>query len=424
MLALACGSCATPQPAAPQPVHEDDNALEPVARRPGNGDEVLRNVRFSKARAVTSGPKHHFFGYYGICPWNPSGTLMVGLESDFHRRLPNPDEPAVIGLIDPAKESWTPIAKTFAWNFQQGCMLHWLSDREIIYNDRRDGKLVSVILDVIARNERKVIERPIAAVNRRAQVALSFNFERMGRIRPVVSTAGTNDPTAGRPHPKDDGVWRIDLKTGKSKLIVSLDDYFRCWRLPPDKESELWLNHVLINPDATRFFAIVRRSKRWHTMLITAGMQGGDLRCVLPPGTDSSHFDWVGSDRILATFRPNQRSSRMHYIVPDREAAHGRPDHLGDGVLDYDGHCSMSPCGRWMITDSYPHTLERIQQLVLFDLKTRRYRVLGLYPQTDVEKKVRCDLHPRWSPSGKQICFDSTHGGLRQMYVMDLELPR
>ncbi len=421
IVASTCGSCAAPQPST-QAAHVPDDALEPVARRPGPGDELLRNVRFSRARAVTRGPKHHFFGYYGISPWNPSETLMVGLESGFHKRLPRPGEAATIGLIDVATGEWTPVAETRAWNFQQGCMLHWLSHREIIYNDRRDGRLVAVILDVVARQERKIIDRPIGAVDRRGTVALSFNFARMGRIRKVVGTAGTQDPTAGEPHPADDGIYRIDLKTGQSELIVSLDAIYRCRPLPPERESEVWINHVLINPDATRFLAIVRRSKRWYTLMVTAGMDGSGLRCVLPPGTDSSHFDWVSRDRILATFRPDQRSPRIHHMIADR-SGDIRAERLGDGVLDYDGHCCVAPCGRWMITDSYRFTPERVQQLLLFDLKTGRYRVLGLYPQAPVFKKVRCDLHPRWSPSGRQICFDSTHGEQRQMYVIDIDLP-
>ncbi len=419
-LLVACGSCAAPHTGT-QPARQN-TSLEPVARKPGPGDKLLRDVRFSKARAVTTGPKHHFFGYYGISPWNPSETLMVGLESSFHKRLPRPGEAATIGLIDVATGRWMPVSRTRAWNFQQGCMLHWLNDREILFNDRRDGRLVAVILDVVTRKERKIIDRPIGSVSRDGKVALSFNFARMGRVRRVVGTAGSKDPTEGQPHPDDDGIWRIDLATGEATLIVTLDQIYRCRPLPPNRESDVWVNHILINPDATRFLAIVRRSRRWYTLLVTAGLDGSGLRCVLPPGTDSSHFDWATPSKILATYRPKPGAPRIHHLITDRDGD-VRPERLGDGVLDYDGHCTVSPCGRWIVTDSYPFTRERLQQLLLYDLKTHRYRVLGVYPQARVFKHVRCDLHPRWSPSGRQICFDSTHGPQRQMYVIDVDLP-
>jgi hypothetical protein len=36
-----------------------------------------------RVRILTSGPKHHFFGYYGICPWNKDQTHLLSLESNF-----------------------------------------------------------------------------------------------------------------------------------------------------------------------------------------------------------------------------------------------------------------------------------------------------------------------------------------------------
>jgi hypothetical protein len=44
-------------------------ACFPAARAAG---AVAAGVPYA-IRALTSGPRHHFFGYYGITPWNQSG---------------------------------------------------------------------------------------------------------------------------------------------------------------------------------------------------------------------------------------------------------------------------------------------------------------------------------------------------------------
>jgi len=52
---------------------------------------------------ITSGPKHHFFGYIGQCqtvPWNANDRYILGLEIDSIDRIPRPEEATVIILID------------------------------------------------------------------------------------------------------------------------------------------------------------------------------------------------------------------------------------------------------------------------------------------------------------------------------------
>lgn len=83
-----------------------------------------------KAKAVTRGPKHHFFGYYNVPPWDITGRYIVAMEVDFCTRSPQPGDVARIGLINSAKGyAWRHLAETRTWNWQQGCMLQWLRDK-------------------------------------------------------------------------------------------------------------------------------------------------------------------------------------------------------------------------------------------------------------------------------------------------------
>ena len=79
---------------------------------------------------VTHGQKNHLFGYVGhggTIPWNASGRYIVGLRTDFHDRMPKPDDAAEIVLIDTRSRFRVEVAdRTLAWNLQQGTMLFWM----------------------------------------------------------------------------------------------------------------------------------------------------------------------------------------------------------------------------------------------------------------------------------------------------------
>jgi hypothetical protein len=59
---------------------------------------LFAQKREFSVRTLTSGPRNHFFGYYGICPLNRSGRYLVCLESSFQDHLPNPSEPVAATL--------------------------------------------------------------------------------------------------------------------------------------------------------------------------------------------------------------------------------------------------------------------------------------------------------------------------------------
>lgn len=103
-------------------------------------------------RAVTTGPRHHFFGYYDKPPWDATGAYMLALETPLADRAPGPDDVALVGLVDlEAGCRFNPVAETRAWNWQQGTMLHWVpgaADRLIAFNDRRGDSFVTVLLDI------------------------------------------------------------------------------------------------------------------------------------------------------------------------------------------------------------------------------------------------------------------------------------
>ena len=73
------------------------------------------DVPYPPARAVTRGPRHHFFGYYDKQQWDNSGRFLLGLETEFLDHPPTGEDAATIGVIDLAKDNcWRPLDQTLA----------------------------------------------------------------------------------------------------------------------------------------------------------------------------------------------------------------------------------------------------------------------------------------------------------------------
>ena len=91
------------------------------------------------------------------------------------------------------------------------------------------------------------------------------------------------------------------------------------------------------------------------------------------------------------------------------------------GVLDEDGHCTCSPNKKWMLTDTYPDEKGN-RTLILYNFEANERINVGIfYSQPKYSGPMNCDLHPRWNRDGSKICFDSTHEGMRQVYIVNLE---
>ncbi len=372
-------------------------------------------------RAVTRGPRHHFFGYYDKCPWNRSGRLLLGLEAGFMERPPGPADRALIGLINlEAGSAWQAVAATSAWNWQQGSMLQWLGsdpERLILYNIREEDGFAAVAQDVHS-GVKRVLPRPVYAASRDGRQAVSVNFARIHQTRPGYGYAGLEDPWEHELQPADDGIYWMDLESGNNHLIISLDQIVGIRPVQSMEGAKHWFNHLQFNPDGSRFLFLHRwvdAKGRRNTRLFTANPDGTEIHCVADHEL-VSHFDWRNKKQILAWAR--QRGiGDFYFLFTDQS---DQVEVVGKGVLTKDGHCSYSPGGRWLLTDTYPDE-ESQRSLILYRLAdARRFDLGRFYALPEIAGEIRCDLHPRWSRDGRQICFDSVHQGTRQIYVVDV----
>ena len=375
-------------------------------------------------RAVSHGPRAHFFGYYDKPPWDASGQFMLALEAESVARMPLPGEQATVGLIDLTRDRFEPLAETTAWNWQQGCMLQWMPptfDREIIFNDGIDQQHVAIILD-IHTGKRRHLPKPIYNITGDGQGAVVTSLARLAHTRPVVGYAGVLDPYVDDPHPSQDGIYWMNLTDGSHHLIISLDEIAHYQAKPSMQGTKHRFEHLVINQDGSRFFFMHRwpmpttERRNYFDRMFTANPDGSELH-LLADDDFVSHFDWRDPHHILAWARQKDRGDHF-YVFTDRTH---NVEMVGASVLTRDGHCSYSPDRRWILSDTYPDA-ELKRTVLLFNIATQQRIDLGRFysPPPLHVGDIRCDLHPRWSRDGRQICMDSAHEGTRQMYVLDV----
>ena len=222
-----------------------------------------------------------------------------------------------------------------------------------------------------------------------------------------------------------------------------------------------WVNHISFNASGNKFCFFYRwqlPQGLFYTRLITSDIKGKDVK-VLAAGGEFSHVDWVDDEKllgwgsssssirkiksnvsatklffgiirplfkkILSTKLRNKITKQGYLIFNDKTNKITKAN-----IFNEDGHPSISPNKKYILSDTYADK-KHFRKLFLYNLKIKKKRVLGKFyslPNKKYSKDenwdeigLRCDLHPRWSPKGDKICFDSVHEGFRGMYKVELD---
>ena len=396
----------------------------------GKGPAAFPSV--GEPYAVTSGPHDHLLAsYFAINSWSSDNRYISVLETDINGRLPEAGETCTLGLVDLQDgNKFIPIAETRTWNFQEAAMCFWLpwAENTLLYNDMRDGKFVSVILNWKTGEER-IIPYPVSAVSSDGEWAVSINYARLRLARPDYGYAGGGqDARADVSWPEDDGLWLVNLKTGEGKLIVTVASQRDRMTQMEDPQGLAYFCHTIISKNAKRIFWLARTVEnlssqgtvsKWQTTAFTCNLDGSDVRRCFPDGWGGSHFNWLDDEQLVVTaFWDNKVYGHVTFKVGEEEKAH----HVGAGILDFDGHCIWSPDGKFISSDGYWDKYG-YRSWVLIRVEDEATLPLGNFWVSENYREIytRCDLHPRWRPDGKQLGFNSVHEGTRQVYLRDVK---
>lgn len=370
-------------------------------------------------------PGEYFFGYYDKSPWDASGRYMLCMRATDTWSEPDPEGEAELLLIDTTQGySYRVIARTHTWNVQQGCMAQWLGpdfSSRILYNDLRDGKYCSVILDVYT-GEEKVLPLPVYTLSADGKTALSLDFSRLHSLRLGYGYAALPELTKGIALPNATCIWRMDVETGSVTPLLTYKDLAS---FQPRKEmleagSVHKVNHLMLSPDGKRFMVLYRWfcGQRKYTRLITCNVDGSDMY-VLSDDDMVSHCFWK-NDREIIAFERKKEYGPGYYLMKDKtqEWQHIWPQ------LSNDGHPSYCPADNSLVVfDTYP-SRARVQEVKLGrdnDVEGKDVKTIArVFSPFKYDNDTRCDLHPRWKQDGSAICFDGVFEGRRGLYVINL----
>lgn len=404
-----------------------------------------------------NGSLHHFFGYYNKSNWDKSNRLLAAQQTPWMDIYLTPEVKATIGYFDIQDgDRFHAVGETGAWNFQMGSQLQWLDGapgRKLIYNDRtgdmsaRYPGFGAVVVDVDTQ-ERRVMPMPVYVVAPSSAWALSVNYRRLYITHETIGYSEPGQPFELPLAPPDDGIWRMELATGDARLLVSYAQLKAFHHVSSMDKAIHWVSHIEINPASSRILFLHRWTERvkdetcFLHRLITMNPDGSDMRLLecsdhpLPQLADDfdpsavgtfdyekseyqiSHPLWQDNEHIIVW---GPHAGEIHYhLYHDVEG--GEVQVVGRDVLVENGHMTFSPVStRWMLSDTYPDDSTHERFLFLFDMQTgERHNLGSFYATPELSKENRCDLHPRWSRDGKQVCIDSVHEGQRQMYVLDV----
>jgi hypothetical protein len=404
-----------------------------------------KELNVPDVRMVSDGSSHCFFGYYDKCPWDQSNRYLLS-----HRilgaQLPSGDSLATIGYCDAESgNEFIPLTTTDSWNWQQGSMLQWLencSEKKILFNRTTPQGYGTVLFD-IDRNEERLYGRPLAAASPQGDFIVSYNYGRLAVTHSAIGYFGHPVNYDLEPCPANDGLFFLDLETGKEALIFSYRDASIFSPVDSMSRATHWFSHAAVNPNGDRVLFLHRWSEcvadenQWFHRLVTINPDGSDVKVLqsseyplLDGQTNDvwtyeyeknvnqiSHPVWLDDSHILAWSTRNGRSRYHRYSDKSADV-----EEIGGYILRENGHFTCSPNKKWLLTDTYPDPNDFKRGLLLFDMETEKMIRLGdFFADPSLTKDARCDLHPRWDREGKLICIDSVHEGVvRQLYTLDV----
>lgn len=358
-----------------------------------------------------------FFGYYDKSPESQDQKFILFHYSNYPTTsLPSDSKPINLGLWNINEERIAYTKEIRAYNWQQGAKLQWLGEKKFIFNNYENSIGYHSVLVTINGDtfEESIFPMPIYDCFR-SDFALTLNFKRLQKLRPDYGYRNEEIDEL-LPYHKD-GIFHLDLISGKTSLLIKMQDLLKIGSKPEMEDAEHKVNHIMISPDGEHFVFLHRyfyKGRRFDRLFVS-DISGNELS-LLADEEMVSHYQWKDSLTLVAYLRDKSFGDKYYEIdVYNRSIKR-----FGDGILDSfgDGHPTIK--GKFMVFDTYPNK-SRMKELYLYNQQNNKLSKLGEFHESlQYYGETRCDLHPRFNEKGNRIYFDSVHDGKRNLYWITL----
>ena len=337
-------------------------------------------------------------------------------------------------MIDLEEGTVRSVYTTKSWGFQTGGLVQWgATDRHVYTNDVAGGRAVCVRID-LETGETKAYGGPMYHIAPDASSVIGFPLELLD-----ITQRGYGVPALDPENPKmlppgastTEGLWKTDLKSGQSKLLVSVADVAaKVPAPPPEAGGTYYFWHSKFNQQGTRIMQVLRhmlpsgRGKR-NAMVLSLNSDGTDIR--FAPQSELWSVDGLGG-------HPNWHPDGVHflrvmYVDGVKRLCKYRYDATDFTVLSEKilggGHPSFDGGGRFITTDGFHGSSPQKVDILLIDMQSEETVTLCTMstmpraPEIEYEPH-RLDGHPVWSRDYEKICFQAAPEGKRQLFVADV----
>lgn len=369
-----------------------------------------------KIERLTNGPKHHLFGFHDLLITNGAGNKYLSLEIDTMNRPPLPGELFGVGYVKDGK--YIRIGETTALNYPQGARQQWVGDTELFTANNLVGDVWGTDLYDASINQLvDQFEATAHMLSKDGRYAYGLDYARLFRLGGYgysgIEDKGKNDAT-----PSNSGITKLDLKTKKVELLVSVRQVSECGSDSVLGVSHHYLTHLSLNPSCTRVAFLHRyfmADGGMMTRLMTIGTDGTGLRCLAQGFL--SHYDWKDDNTIYIFGRANSSLDSLRnkplfsnplmvgpmkvakkiakfilrrsngggnanagkYFMMITDAEQPVITSFAQGLITEDGHPMTNPHnGNWCINDTYPDK-DGIRTLMLYNFLTNQRIDLGIF---------------------------------------------